>query len=151
MVLVLCLEFQYIWVSPNVTLKSYLTGVWMSLTLCKRAGSPPLWLLQRIPDSSYGYIFLDIMNVHWVEDFLPSDVCKVVKNPIFILKTARCLWDWLFSPTPTQVLEIKWLKSPCSWSCQAFIYPVSDEKSKQRLVFFNFFCHHLMCSSWLQR
>lgn len=109
-------------------------------------------LLWRIAASSYGHTFLDIMNVHWIEAFLPSDVCKVMKNPsLSILKSASCLWGWLSSPTPTQELGIKWLKLLCSWSCQAFVYPVFDEKPEQRLVFFSFFCDHLMCSSWLQR
>lgn len=90
--------------------------------------------------SALGYVFLAIMNVHWIEAFLPSDACKVMRNPSrSIPKSTRCLWGWLSSPAPTQGLEIKRLKSPCSWSCQGFVYPLSEEKSKQRLVFFYFF------------
>lgn len=122
--LVLYLRFQHIWVPPNVTLllKSYLTGVCMPLTLHKWAGGLPVWLLQSLPGSSYSDIIPGYYELHCTKAFLPPHACKVIRKPSLpILESANCLAVWIFSPPPTEELEMG-LKSSCIWSFLAVVY-----------------------------
>lgn len=139
-----CLEFQCIWASPNVTL--FLPSSLILLVFeCPwpYASELEVHLSDCCRDSqvaAMAIFFLAIMQVHWIRAFLPPDVGKVMRNPsLCVLESAGCLPVWLFSPSPTEELEITWLKSPCIWSCQAFVYWLFLLKSQNRGWYFSTF------------
>lgn len=142
--LVLCLGFQCIWVSPNVTLLlpssltlpvfecpwSYTSELEVHLSGCCSDSQAAAMVM----------FFPAIMNVHRIKAFLLPDACKVMRSPsLSILESAGCLPIWLFSPSPTEELEITWLKSPSIWSCQAFVYWLFLLKSQNRGCYFSTF------------